>query len=179
MRPTKKVVFLLSVLAILNLSNCSSNNIDEADRVNSSMYAHNLLANINSDIKLSQTEAFDSLTRSANSISNSLQKIAAIEKATHPKIKLDPGPAPETVGMANLVSIDWNGPAEPLLKRLTSSCNYKLTIIGKKPTIPLLISVDSHNQPIATVVRNIGFQIQRNANIEIFSKRKILELRYK
>ena len=175
----KKNKIFSTLFIVLCLQSCSSNNIDEIDRVNNSIYAQNLLANINSDIKKSSTDALYSITRSANSVSNSLQKIAEIEKATHPEADIKPAPNAAKIGMANLVSIDWNGPAEPLIKRLTDNSHYKFNTIGKKPTIPLLIAVNTTNSSVANTLRDIDFQIQRNASIHIYADRKVVELRYK
>ena len=175
----RKYNILSSIVLVLCLQNCSSSTVDEAERVNNSIYAQNLLSNINSDIKKSSTDALYSITRSATSVSNSLQKIAEIEKATHPDAKVKEALNAEKIGMANIVSIDWNGPAEPLISRLAHNSHYTFHTIGKKPTIPLLIAVNTNNSNVSTILRNIDFQIQRNASIHIYPNRKVVELRYK
>lgn len=172
-------LLLLMMPIILQLTSCASNSTSIEEDARATMYSRNLLANINSDLKSSSTEAAMSLTKSAYDVSKSLKKLAEIQRAVHPSAKLPLGPNAAKIGMANLASIDWNGPAEPLLARLAKNSNYKLRVLGKKPTIPLLIAIDANSQPIADIIRDISFQVQNNATLKIFPSKKIVELRYK
>ena len=59
--------------------------------------------------------AMTQLAEAATSVSQSLNTLAAIQKARTPAYqKRLPNPA--TYGMTDIVSLDWSGPVEPLLK---------------------------------------------------------------
>src|ERR1700687_5732315 len=65
------------------------------------------------------------LSEAAVSVSDSLNKLAAIEKATHPKDKLSPPLNPYAVGLGAPASVDWTGPVEPLVQKLAHAGHYK------------------------------------------------------
>ena len=169
---------LISSALIAILASCSSSSVADYEPQNNSAFAQNLLANINSDSKSSQEEATNSLVRSASSVSNSLRKLAEIERAVHPNAYLAPAPEAAKIGMDNLASVDWHGPAEPLLTKLAKSSQYKFNSIGKQPTIPVLVAINCQNKTIVEIIRDVGFQIQRSASITILPAQKLVELRY-
>jgi len=172
-----KIITSISIAALL--CNCSNPEINDMSEQNRTEFAQNLLANINSDASFSKKEATNSLVRSAVSVSQSLRKLAEIEKAVHPEATLPAAPSAAKIGMANLAAVNWNGPAEPLLSQLAASSHYKFRSIGKKPTLPLLVAINCKNHNIVEIIRDIDFQIQKNAAIVIMPKQKLVELRYK
>src|SRR5690606_33094186 len=62
--------------------------------------------------------AHTKLVEAAVSASDSLNQIAAIEKATHPKAKLKEPVNPDSIRLGTLASVDWTGPIEPLVQKL-------------------------------------------------------------
>lgn len=122
--------------------------------------------------------AEEKLAEAAYSISDSLNQLAAIEKANHPNAKLPPPPNPATIGMEDIASVDWNGPVEPLLKKLAKACGYKLKAIGRRPAIPVIVQVNIRNQPIADILRDVSYQVVKKAEIVVYPRRHIIELRY-
>jgi defect-in-organelle-trafficking protein DotD len=122
--------------------------------------------------------AEEKLAEAAYSISNSLNQLAAIEKANSPKAKLPPPPNPASIGMEDIASVDWNGPVEPLLKKLAAACGYRLKAIGRRPAIPVIVQIDIKNQPIADILRDVSYQVVKKADIVVYPRRRIIELRY-
>lgn len=118
------------------------------------------------------------LADAADSVSKSLEELAAIEKATHPQAKI-PGPVdPDMIGMGQLSSIDWSGPIGPLVKKIATAAHYKLRVLGNPPPIPILVNVTAHDIPLADILRDAGFQCGNKANIVVYPASRIIELRY-
>ena len=179
MRWSKYSFFLMTFMMLSGCAPVDSTPNTSLKQSYHNKYSENLLSHVNADEKLNQKEAAATLARAATSVSHSLRKLAEIESAVHPSIKFNAGPIPAKIGMANLATIDWTGPAAPLLKRLAKSCHYQFRTIGKKPTVPILIAVNAKQQPIATIIRDVSYQIQRHASVKIFAHRKVVEMRYR
>jgi len=118
------------------------------------------------------------LADAATSVSQSLQQLAEIERATHPQAQLPAPPAPGAIGMAQIASIEWNGPVGPLVEKIAAASNYKVRTLGTSPAIPVLISISAKDTPLADILRDIGFQCGEKANIVVYAERKVIELRY-
>ena len=130
----------------------------------------------NSDGDLQTAEA--KLTATADSISKSLRELAEIDRAIHPQVKLpNPINLGET-GIGQLVSIDWNGPVGSLVKKISEVANYKFKVLGTSPAIPILRSISAKDTPLSDVLRDVGFQCGKKANIVLYQKSKVIELRY-
>lgn len=117
------------------------------------------------------------LGEASYNVSRSIVSLAETAQAANP-IPLEPPPNPAAYGMAGLISVDWSGPVEPLVQQLAGASNYRLRVIGKKPAIPVLVSVYDKNIMIADVVRDVGYQCGRRASIVIFPECRVIELRY-
>lgn len=116
------------------------------------------------------------LAEAAASVSDSLNDLAAIERATKPvsRVLVNPNDAQ----MPGAISLDWAGPVEPLLQRLASISGYKLRVLGTKPAIPVIITLTAKNTPLSYVVRDIDFQCGKKAQLILYPQAKVLELRY-
>lgn len=118
------------------------------------------------------------LSATARTVDQSMQRLASIESATHPQVAMPPPVDPASIAMAQKASVDWTGPVEPLIKKVATACQYKLHILGAQPTIPTLVKINAKEQTLAQILRNLGYQIRHTANITIYPKRKIIELKY-
>lgn len=118
------------------------------------------------------------LADAADSISQSLQELAAIEKASHPLAKIPPPPEPNMIGMGQIASIDWSGPIGPLVHKIGKATNYKVHVLGTAPAIPILVSISAKDTPLSDILRDAGFQCGNKASIAIYPASKIIELRY-
>src|SRR3990167_112880 len=120
----------------------------------------------------------EQIAEAATAIGQSLQELSAVQMTVHPPQQLRKPFDPQAVGMDKLASINWTGPVQPILKKIAQATNYKLSVIGRKPSLPVLVSLDIHNQPVATILRNITYQIVMKANIAVYPKTRTMELRY-
>ncbi len=124
------------------------------------------------------TEATVALAESAASINHSLIQLNATEQAANPPLSVAAPPNPASYGMAIPASLDWTGPAEPAIKQIAIASDYKFKVTGTKPSMPVLVSVHQHNSTLGSILRNIGLQCKRYAQVIIYPKSKIIELRY-
>lgn len=123
-------------------------------------------------------QAETQLADASISIKNSLFELAKIQKAAYPAVKLPGLPDADKLGMGHLASIDWTGPIEPLLKNTAGVTYYKLRVLGKAPSIPIIISLSEQKVPIATILRNAAYQCGNRATIVVYPRSRIIELRY-
>ncbi len=125
---------------------------------------------------LTKSEA--SLAEASYSVSRSIVDLAEVAQAAHPLPALAPPPNPATYGMAGLTTIDWSGPIEPLLKQIAVASNYSLRVLGTQPAIPVLVTVYSRNVMLGDVLRDVGYQGGRRAQVVVYPDSHVIELRY-
>lgn len=118
------------------------------------------------------------LAEAATSVSHSLEQLAAMEKAVHPSIKLPAPPNPTSIGMAQLASVDWNGPVEPLIRKIAAATHYRVRVLGRPLAIPPLVSISAKNTPLADILRDASFQVAKKADIIIYPRSHVIEIRY-
>lgn len=123
-------------------------------------------------------EAKTSLSLAADSISKSLAELAEIERHNNPQAKMYNPVNPNAIGMPQIASIDWNGPIEPLVKKIAESSKFKVNVLGTSPGIPILVSISAKDTPISDILRNADYQCGKKANIVVYPANKIIELRY-
>lgn len=125
---------------------------------------------------LSKTES--SLAEASYSVSRSAVDLAAIAQAAHPLPNLAPPPAPASYGMGGLVTIDWSGPVQPLLRQIAIASNYRLRVLGTPPAIPVIITIYAKNEMLGDVLRDVGYQCGRRAAVVVYPASRCIELRY-
>lgn len=118
------------------------------------------------------------IAEAAISIGQSLQELSAVQMTEHPPRKLPSPYNPNVIGMGKMASLDWTGPVEPVLQKIAVSTHYQLRVIGRKPIIPVFISVDVNNEPIADILRDITYQVVTKATIALYPRSRTIELRY-
>ncbi len=118
------------------------------------------------------------LAETAQSVNQSLQQLSAIQMATHPEVKIQAPLNAAAVGMDQQTSIDWTGPVEPLLNKLAKASRYQVRVLGTEPAIPVIVSINAVEQPLATILRDTTYQVAIKARITVYPKTKTIELRY-
>ena len=125
------------------------------------------------------TNAQAQVAEAAASINQSLQELSAIQMASNPNTtKTAPQLDAKTIGMTQQASMNWNGPVKPILEKIAAASDYQLKVLGSEPTIPVLVSIDAKNEVLATILRNVTYQVERKASITVYPSTKIIELRY-
>lgn len=118
------------------------------------------------------------LAEAAHSISNSMLEMAKIEKVLLPKDVDNRINIPSSYNLQTRASIDWVGPIEELLKRVSHAAHYRLRILGHPPTVPILINMNVKDQSLAEILRNIDYQAGNRASIHVYPHTQVIELRY-
>lgn len=157
---------LLIVVALLLLTGCSNTVQQPID------------PSLGLDPALGRDPAEAQLAEAASSVSQSLVNLNKIQEAVTPPPPTFVPPDPANYGMANLVSIDWSGPIEPLIQQIAEATGYKVRIIGNQPAIPVMVYISAKNTPIGDVLRDAGYQCNDKADIVVFPSTKVIELRY-
>jgi defect-in-organelle-trafficking protein DotD len=119
------------------------------------------------------------LVEAASSVSSSLNDLAEIEAAsTPPGTTGKPLPESESYALQSKASIDWSGPIEPLLERIARISGFRLSVLGKEPAIPVLVSLSAKNITLTEMLRDAALQAGKKADVLVYSNRGIIELRY-
>ncbi len=128
-----------------------------------------LVATSNASIKLAEA---------ASTVSQASLNTAAIQRATTPGLVMKQLPQPSEPGLDTLASLDWSGPVGPLVKKVAQAAGYKMRVLGVPPAIPVLVTLDVKNVPLAYILRDADYQCGSQANIAVLPQAKIIEVRY-
>lgn len=118
------------------------------------------------------------LAEAASSVGHSLQSLSAIQMATHPRAKLGAPANPKAIGMAQQASLSWVGPVKPLLRKIAAASHYRLRVLGRTPAVKPIVQVNSRNQTLAAILRNVRYQVEKQATIKVYPSSRVIELRY-
>lgn len=124
------------------------------------------------------TDATIQLAEAAVSVSDSIHEMATVEKIMTPPPKYNTHTIPNIFAFQGRASIDWSGPIEELVERITRTAHYHFLTIGKRPTIPILVSLTVKDETLVDILRNIDYQAGNKASIIVNPRRHLVELRY-
>ncbi len=119
-----------------------------------------------------------SLVAAAERTSDAIARLAAVENARTPVP--DPGRVGPVAppGLGNVITLDWVGPAEPLVARLASAAGYEFRAVGKAPSVPMIVDVTAQDEQIVYVLREVGHQLSNRAMITVDAELAVVEVRY-
>lgn len=161
-----KKILLSAVLNLILLTGCASGGPPVTSDV----------AVISSDSGVRNAEI--KLADAADSVSQSLQQLAEIERASHPTARLPSPPDPKLIGMGQLAAVEWTGPIGPLVDNIARASHYKLRKLGNSSAIPIIVSISAKDTPLADILRDAGFQCGNKASIVVYPASRTIELRY-
>jgi defect in organelle trafficking protein DotD len=118
------------------------------------------------------------LAEAANSVSRSLNELARVEREAKPPAKGAKLLDPNSLGIHQAATVDWSGPVEPLLKQIAAAIHYRLRVLGNAPAVPVMITLNAKRAPVANLLRDIDFQTGHKGRIVVYSRSKVVELRY-
>jgi defect-in-organelle-trafficking protein DotD len=117
------------------------------------------------------------LASAVDRASAALQTLASVEQARNPGVAVQSVPfAPQE--LRRTVSVDWVGPIEPVVRRLTDRAGYQMQINGDVPPVPVVVTIRAEEKSVVEVLRDIGLQAGRRANIAVDPDRHVVELNY-
>ncbi|WP_058476686.1 type IVB secretion system lipoprotein DotD [Legionella steigerwaltii] len=118
------------------------------------------------------------LAEAAVSVSDSMHEMARVEKVIMPPPVDNTLTIPNAYNLQARASVDWSGPIEELTARIAKSAHFRLRVLGKAPSIPILISLNIKDQSLAEILRDIDYQAAQKANIHVYPNSQVVELRY-
>lgn len=117
------------------------------------------------------------IAQAAEKASKSLDTIAGIEQYRTPMPPMeDFSGAPPA--LAQPVTVTWSGPAEQIVQTLALKAGYRYRIAGIQPPLPLTVNVNSYEQPLIDLLRDIGLQLGNRADVAVDAKNSVVQLRY-
>lgn len=117
------------------------------------------------------------LAEAAQRTANAVENLQSIEQARTPELHT-PIVTDAPAELRLLVTVQWTGPWENLLKVMAERVNYQFRVIGKSPATPVVVTIDARQQPFVDVMRNIGLQGAGRADLVLDSQNKVVEVRY-
>jgi defect in organelle trafficking protein DotD len=118
------------------------------------------------------------LMDTAQSIDNSLKTLASTQAQHQSQAINTDALITADGGMGGKAAIDWSGPIEPLLEKISSMSSYRVKYIGHPPPIPIVVSISAKEAVIADILKNAGLQAGRRAGIVVYPDARIIEIRY-
>jgi defect-in-organelle-trafficking protein DotD len=115
------------------------------------------------------------IAEAAEKATKALNKMAQIEAFRTPMPDDTPLQHP---GLDKVTSLTWTGPIDQVTRTLTELAGLNFRVIGTEPPLPLVVSVNAHNQEIGKILRDIGFQAGRRADIILNTATNTVDLRY-
>ncbi len=118
------------------------------------------------------------LAEAASSVSRSMMEMAKVEKVITPPKHDNLLTIPSSYNLQARASVDWSGPIEELTNRLAKAANYRLRVLGKEPSVPVVISINAKDESLAQILRDVDYQAGQKAYIHVYPNRQVVELRY-
>ena len=118
------------------------------------------------------------LSESAVAVNHSLQTMASLEQSQQLIEVQEALPDPMTYGMGDIVSVDWVGPVEPLIKKLAIMSSYRVNVIGNPPSIPVIVSINQRDMAIGEILRDALLQSRSQVDVQVYPENQLIELRY-
>lgn len=113
----------------------------------------------------------------ANRAVSEIETAVAAPKAPAPA-QTFPGGAAPPAALAQLVSIDWDGPIEPLVRSLAARAGYSFAVKGRRPATPVTVTIHRREQPLWTIVRDVGVLVTDRASVVLDLVSRQIEVRY-
>lgn len=118
------------------------------------------------------------LAEAASSISDSMLEMAKVEKVIYPSHKDNSLTIPNAYNLQAKASVDWSGPIEELTERIAEAGHFRLRVLGRAPSVPVLVNLNIKDQSLAEILRNIDYQAGKKAYVHVYPNSQVVELRY-
>ncbi len=119
------------------------------------------------------------LAAAALTASNALKTLSEIENRQHPDMSA-PSPDLQLVPaeLRQPVRMTYIGPLDNLVAKLANIAGYAFVATGPRGSVPIIVHIESQDQPLVDVLRDAGLQAGSRATIEPNLPRHEVELRY-
>ncbi len=117
------------------------------------------------------------LAQAAERATQAQNKMAQIESFRTP-LPTQNGLAVSLPGTQQITSITWTGPIDQITRTLSEMAGLTFKVTGKEPPLPMVVSVNAHQEPIGKILQDIGAQAGRRADLIIDPMNRTLDLHY-
>ena len=117
------------------------------------------------------------LAQAAERATQAQNKMAQIESFRTPLPTQD-GLGASLPGTQQITSVTWTGPIDQITRTLSEMAGLSFKVTGKEPPLPMVVSVDAHQEPISKILQDIGAQAGRRADLIIDPMNRTLDLHY-
>ncbi len=118
------------------------------------------------------------LAQAAEKASSALDTIAGIEQQRSPNALPADDYSSAPPALTQTITVKWAGPVEQMLETLSSRAGMRLETKGNRPGVPLVVNVNVYQKPMIEVLRDLGLQVGRRADITVNSAQSVIEIRY-
>ncbi len=118
------------------------------------------------------------IAESADKAASALQDLARVEKTRRPP-KPEPAITNAPDELQQMVTVEWVGGAEALIRNLASRLNYDVVVIGGAPKVPVVVRVNQRDRTIIEALRTVGEQATEYLDLVVDPPARSMEIRYK
>ncbi len=108
-------------------------------------------------------------------------RVAGIEIAAAgmgEEMPTDPAASGLPAELRQRVSIDWAGPAGPLVRAIADQIGYGFVATGPEPAAPVMLTMHRRDEQAWRVLRDAGIALKSSGEIVINVPSRIIELRW-
>lgn len=117
------------------------------------------------------------LAEAADRAASALEVLASIENERNP-VNLPPLASNAPTQLRRGMTVNWAGPAEPLINKIADRASYEFYVSGSNPASPLVVTINVRNKPLIEILRDLGLQIGERGTLKVDANQKIIELSY-
>ncbi len=112
--------------------------------------------------------------RSAGSID---RHIRALERASLRNIHVRSLPPPMGAAAVRM-TLDYDGPMEEAVRAVARMIRYRVTVAGRPPVVPEIVSVHLRRKTVQAVLEDIGLQTGSRVGLSLDRSRRRIAIRY-
>lgn len=108
-------------------------------------------------------------------------RVAGIEIAAagdFGNLPADPAPADVPDELRRRISVDWTGPAGPLVGAIAEQVGYGFAETGPAPAAPVILTLHRRDEEAWRVLRDAGIGLRTAAKITVNAPSRLMELRW-
>lgn len=118
------------------------------------------------------------IAQAAEKASVALDALSNIEQQRTPITTAPEDYSSAPAAMTQPITVRWTGPIEQITQTLASRAGLRYATQGQQPSVPITVAVDVYQKPLIDVLRSIGLQAGRRADINVDAQGGAIEIRY-
>jgi defect-in-organelle-trafficking protein DotD len=123
-------------------------------------------------------QAMIDTAQAAVSISHNLTELGLAQRNEQGMLKRESEVSDLPLVLSRLVSIDWAGPVEPLIKQLADGAQLRVKVIGVAPAIPVTVGLHKRDTSVYQILQDLRGQVGNRAEIVVYPSSGVIELHY-